>query len=347
MNGTEQITTTPITTEGEAQLNPFPNGWFVVAFSQDVRPGDVRAVRFMNEELVLYRTASGKAQITDAFCPHLGAHLAHGGKVMGEEIQCPFHGFRFNCEGTCTATGYGTKPPPKARLKHWPVDERNGFISVYFDEEGNPPTWFPPTLNRQGWTQYLTAEYELNSHPQETTENIVDMGHFSWVHGYRQLTAESGTTTDGPVLGVHYGFTRNGKEIGRRGDIRVEIRATAYGLGHSYVDTEVPIMGLKVRNFVLPTPIGNGKVKLRLAMAVAELKSSGMVHPLAAIVPRRWLAQIILRTGFKAYCKDVMDDFHIWNNKTYVARPALAKGDGPIGIYRRWARQFYTRQLIG
>lgn len=326
----------------EETLNPYPNGWFVVEFSHNLHKGDVRSAKFMDKELVLYRTESGKPRVSDAYCPHMGAHFAHGGKVLGEEIQCPFHGFRFDCEGTCTATGYGTKPPPTAKLKQWPVDERNGLISVFFDADGNDPDWFVPTLNRDGWTQFLTKEYDLNSHPQETTENIVDMGHFSWVHGYSNLTDESETETDGETIRVHYGFTREGKEIGRRGDIRVFIRAAAYGLGHSYVETEVPVMGLKIRNFVLPTPIGNGKVKLRLAMAIESVESSAKVHPLAAFIPKKWLAQIILRTGFKAYCKDVEDDFDIWNHKKYIMRPPLAKGDGPIALYRKWARQFYS-----
>ena len=38
---------------------------------------------------------------------------------------------------------------------------------------------------------------------------------------------------------------------------------------------------------------------------------------------------------------DAQQDFLIWENKRYLARPALARGDGPIGKFRLWARQFY------
>jgi hypothetical protein len=37
----------------------------------------------------------------------------------------------------------------------------------------------------------------------------------------------------------------------------------------------------------------------------------------------------------------VAQDFVIWENKRYVPRPMLARGDGPIPLYRRWAAQFY------
>jgi hypothetical protein len=43
--------------------------------------------------------------------------------------------------------------------------------------------------------------------------------------------------------------------------------------------------------------------------------------------------------GFKA---DVGQDIPVWNRKLFLAQPALAEGDGPIGAYRRWARQFYA-----
>ncbi|MGB1316685.1 MAG: hypothetical protein ACPG5W_00690, partial [Flavobacteriales bacterium] len=163
-----------------------------------------------------------------------------------------------------------------------------------------------------------------------------------WIHGYSNITEESKTVTEGPVIRVNYGFNRPGKELGKSGDIRVFIHATAFGLGYSYVDTHIPELGLKLKNFVLPTPVEDGKVKLRLAMAVTHVESSAKIHPLAAIIPKKWLTQIILKTGFKGYCKDVQDDFDIWNNKKYIMKPPLAKGDGPIALYRKWARQFYS-----
>jgi hypothetical protein len=50
---------------------------------------------------------------------------------------------------------------------------------------------------------------------------------------------------------------------------------------------------------------------------------------------------IYLRQAFAALANDVEQDFVIWKHKQYVARPALAQGDGPIARYRRWAEQFY------
>jgi len=44
----------------------------------------------------------------------------------------------------------------------------------------------------------------------------------------------------------------------------------------------------------------------------------------------------------REYKTDVYQDFKIWENKKYLIRTHLAPGDGPIGFYRLWARQFYN-----
>ena len=93
-------------------------------------------------------------------------------------------------------------------------------------------------------------------------------------------------------------FDRNGKELGRSGIIRVSAQATAYGLGYSFVDTQVDALGLKLKSFVLPTPIEAGKLQLRLALAIRPIESSRKVHPLATLVPKSLLTKLILWGGF-------------------------------------------------
>src|SRR5678809_465596 len=73
---------------------PFPSGWFRVADAGDVRPGTVRPLRYFGRDLVLTRGADGAPHLFDAHCPHLGAHLGVGGRVVDGTLQCPFHGWR-------------------------------------------------------------------------------------------------------------------------------------------------------------------------------------------------------------------------------------------------------------
>ena len=75
---------------------PIPFGWFALEYSSQLAIGDVQALSYFGRELVLFRTESGEARALDAFCPHLGAHLGHGGVVKGDRIACPFHGWQFD-----------------------------------------------------------------------------------------------------------------------------------------------------------------------------------------------------------------------------------------------------------
>ena len=76
--------------ESRSQVGPdFPIGWFSVGRGRDLGVGEVQRVFAFDRELALYRTRSGTAVITDAFCPHLGAHLGVEGRVVGESIRCP------------------------------------------------------------------------------------------------------------------------------------------------------------------------------------------------------------------------------------------------------------------
>lgn len=53
---------------------------------------------------------SVQVSIVDAYCPHLGANLGVGGRVHGNCIECPFHGWQFDGEtGQCVKIPYAEK----------------------------------------------------------------------------------------------------------------------------------------------------------------------------------------------------------------------------------------------
>ena len=78
---------------------PIPFGWFQVAWPGDVKVGQVVPLQYFGHHLALWRDDDGVAHVNDAFCPHLGAHFGHGGSVDGEDLVCPFHGWRFDADG--------------------------------------------------------------------------------------------------------------------------------------------------------------------------------------------------------------------------------------------------------
>lgn len=316
---------------GSRVLPPYPDGWFGVAFGDELRPGGVLRRRLMGEEVVLYRTRRGLARAVRPYCPHLGAHLGHGSTVEGENLVCPFHRFAFAADGTCVRTGDGA-PPPKTRLSTLEIREVDGIVLVWWDAGDGPPRWEVPSVMDGAFPAPLRRFHRLTAHPQDIVENTVDMGHFTALHGYRSARIRN-LEFDGPAMRADVATRRGFPPLGA---LEFGFAARAYGLGVNSARGVVPSLGLEVQAFFLQTPTGPGELEFR---ALLSLRLRRPRRPAVLARPVAWLATHVIGPTMWA---DVRQDFPVWNNRTYLERPRLARGDGPITPYRRWAAQFYT-----
>ncbi len=328
----------------ETPRMPIPHSWYALVFSDELKPGAVLGRQLAGREIIIYRTKSGVVSAVEAFCPHLGAHLAYGGTVVDEDIRCPFHGFQFGLDGDCTATGYGTKPPKKARLTLIPTRELHGIIFAYHHPQQAAPVWEPPVYDDEGWSPLLHTTLELRDHPQETVENAVDIGHFALVHHYRDVQLRQPIVTEGPVLKIAYSARRATPVLSRFIDHQMmfEMDLLAHGMGYSLVRVNVPAFGIQARLFVLATPTSGDRLNLSLALNLRTGDAFLRGFPLRSLLPHRLLQRLIAGVIFNGFVGDVHQDKPIWENKRYLAQPALADGDGPIGRFRIWSKQFYS-----
>lgn len=317
----------------------------MLASSAGLRRSGVRTAKLGGQDLVIFRTAGGEVAVLDAHCPHLGAHLGHGGRVVGESIRCPFHGFRFSADGRCVATPYPGNPEFTGRIRVWPVRERNGFVLVYYSATGEPPVWEVPILDQAGWLTPKTHSLTLPAHPQETSENSVDLGHFAAVHGYSDVRLVGKVELDGPRLHSSYVALRKFPGLPRklrdRLTLRLEFDVEVWGLGYSLVFIHLPQLGFSARFWVLSTHTDGEVVSLTLASSTERRPTlRGWRRFLPWALMSRILREFILRQAVQ----DVRQDGPIWANKIHRDPPRLVKGDGPIGPYRRYARQFYPAE---
>ena len=117
-----------------------PTGWYQIGWSADF--GDEpTAIRYFGEDLVAYRGEDGSLHVMEAHCKHLGAHLGHGGKVVGDCIQCPFHGWQWGPDGINARIPDQDKPNRSKRLRLWPVMEQHGLVFMWHHPAGEPPAW--------------------------------------------------------------------------------------------------------------------------------------------------------------------------------------------------------------
>jgi cholesterol 7-desaturase len=319
---------------------PVPRGWFAVATSADLPRGRVVRAKIDSEELVIWRTDKGSLCAASAWCPHLGAHLGRVGRVRGEQLECGFHGFRFGVDGHCQATGYGGRVPGRATLRTRQVRETGGVVFGWLDPGGGSPSFEIPDIDLAGWARPVWRKMTFAGHPLETTENSVDFGHLGWMHGYDAVAELEPAHVENATLRARYQMTRGGRSSGLRlPTVRTVFDVSVYGLGVSIVDLTVLTLGVRQRLFVLPTPVGDGMVTLRLGV-------SGSLEPLESMpkalrhLPPALLAPVLSQFTMLGLYYDVAQDRRIWVTKRHVRFPVLVDGDGPIGLYRHWASQF-------
>lgn len=306
----------------------YPHGWFAVAFSDDLAPATVKTVHYFGRDIVLFRTERGVLSAVDKTCPHLGAHLG-GGRVAGECLRCPFHDWGFAADGHVTDVPYAPKIPPKARAKTWHLAERAGVVFVWYGAEGSQPAWALPEVETEGWTPNRSIRWELASHPQEVGENTVDCSHLGPVHHVQRTTVKE-VEREAHRMRVLLHLVATGAAIGMPDEINdVELDVTLNGLGVIVSQTHVITGGLRTRQRINPTPIDEGRIAI---FAVANTKH----------MPDPAYTKEIDEIFWQAFTTDFARDFPIWENKEYLEKPLLAGGDGPIGAYRKWARQFYA-----
>jgi nitrite reductase/ring-hydroxylating ferredoxin subunit len=116
-------------------------GWYQIGYSGQVRAGEVRAIRFFGRSLVLFRTKAGELALLDGRCGHYGLPLA-GGRVRGECIECPWHGWRWSVSGSLSRTPWApVGKNARSRVGSWAVREDGGLVLTWYDADRQRPTW--------------------------------------------------------------------------------------------------------------------------------------------------------------------------------------------------------------
>lgn len=313
---------------------PAPRGWFCVGLSDELQPGQAVPRVLGGRDVVLFRTASGRPALLDAHCPHLGAHLGYGGFLDGEHLVCPFHGFRFEATGACLGPAGTERPPQGADLQTTPVVEQGGLLFAWSDPDHQPPTWRLPAWEEDGWSPIRGGGSTITTHPQETSENSVDLLHFAQVHGYQDVQITEPVHVQGQHLSITYTMRRRFRRAPWL-SIPVTFHVDVWGLGLSIVSIGVPGTPLQARAFILATATRAPQSFVRVA---TQIRFSGPVG--SALTPRNPVTDLTNRALMHNIVNEVEQDREMWEHKAYARTPRLAREDGPIGRYRAYARQF-------
>lgn len=274
-----------------------------------------------------------------AFCPHMGAHLGHGGKVDKCNIVCPYHGWVWSSEGTSVKVPATGKPSTaERRIRKWSVVETNGIIWLWHDAQGREPLYEPPEERRHEHNFLPVSEHTIyrhekaHLHPQFTMENVVDIDHLIFVHGSTLIPEERvkdhlpEIVKNGDRIHVNYPAPNTLNEVIGIGVIRVDFQD----------DPERP-WRTPTRVYANTTPIDDEYSDIFGTVFVEQDREAENGDQ--DIIP---VGRSKKRIAEQAYQNQV--DFFIWDNMVYMNRAPYAPLEGKLFLtMRRWAEQFYPQ----
>eukprot|EP01038_Epipyxis_sp_PR26KG_P014942 gene14942-20100_t len=348
------------------------NTWYHLCDSNEVIAGKVIEIRAIGHVFVLWRNSDGNVVCQDAYCLHLGANLAVGGKVVDNCIECPFHKWKFASDGTVVEVPYISNPsqrPPVKKLKTYPCIEWCGLVCVYFHADDESPEFYPPAfveeeLKRDKWAPGLKWDIGFTTlNPVDWVDQAGDHTHFHTLHcdfliPWTLIPIPQWILKIFPLGICHAVQTFRGDDP----DWIERVKETGWGTGGKQLlfftdqagltwnskplestlsETIEMFTGPAMMTFNIPFKIGAFKV-----FVTTTPVDGGSIMRVRTWVDKRVDNSFVLRilTWFLAgiSASQLWVDIVIMNNKIRLKKPVLQPFDGPYNRTNAWLKQFYS-----
>lgn len=159
--------------------------WYVVAQTPELGPSTVLRRKVLGEWIAIFRGDDGKPAALRDRCMHRNAPLSKG-RVQDGQLQCPYHGWVYDKEGTVVAVpaegDQFTASKRRCAVRYATV-EQDGFVYVRLDRDApadiepyRMPHWDDPAWK----TVRLVNRFRNNV--TNCAENFIDIPHTVYVH---------------------------------------------------------------------------------------------------------------------------------------------------------------------
>ena len=161
------------------------NAWYCAGWDYSVSLGrDAIVPRLIaGERVVLFRKPDGVLVAFEDRCPHRQAALSLGRKE-GDTLRCMYHGLRFGADGRCVEVPGRDRIPDRARVRVFPVVEKDNWIWVWMGEPERADEDLIPFAvgpDAPGWN-IETSEMQVATSYRLEIINLADLSHLTWVH---------------------------------------------------------------------------------------------------------------------------------------------------------------------
>jgi len=158
------------------------NQWYLAAFAEELGAEPLGRT-LLGEKVVFYRRADGQVTALEDRCAHRQAALSQG-RVVGDAIECNYHGLQFDHTGACVCVPGQTRIPNEARVRAYPVRERQGFIFIWMGDADLAAAQTPydfPIIDKPGW-RTLHAQFHGAFDYHLLIDNLTDVSHITFAH---------------------------------------------------------------------------------------------------------------------------------------------------------------------
>ena len=160
--------------------------WIPALLSSELpeRDGAPVRVRLLGENLIAFRTTSGKIGLIQNHCPHRGASLFFG-RNEEEGLRCVYHGWKYDCEGACVdmpSEPAESNFKSKVRATAYPCVERNDVIWTYMGPRRTPPPLPDIEPNMLPRSEYAVQKVLRECNWFQALEGDIDTSHLGFLH---------------------------------------------------------------------------------------------------------------------------------------------------------------------
>jgi phenylpropionate dioxygenase-like ring-hydroxylating dioxygenase large terminal subunit len=239
----------------------FSNVWTPVLPISEIGAAPV-AIELAGELLVLFRDAEDHIVALLDRCPHRSIPLSQGQVTPEGRLECAYHGWQFDSNGSCTRVPLNSlKPTQLSKLSaiSFPTRTIAGLIWVFTGTENPPEPELPPSL-LEAADRYVIYHEIWNGHWTRAIENSMDNVHVPFVHrnsfggGMRDIAQSDA------IVQVDITSTTTGMIVNNRIDTKPFGLEIEWYQPNCIVD-KFDLMGIPLRTHIFAIPINDRQMR--------------------------------------------------------------------------------------
>lgn len=301
-------------------MKSFPESWYPLCRSADVKPGKIKSVRAFEADWIVFRSLSGKASILRRHCPHAGADLSLG-TIQGDCLVCPMHAWRFTLDGRAIHSNRFGK---EIIADHLIAEEYMGIVYAFWGK--SDPFPFPKRWATEDAFHSHVYLFGFSAPYQLAGVNAFDIQHLGPVHRRKLVAAPEIDVHSPSHISIRYKAEVAGRDLRDRLIRLVGLRGVdieVHSHGGSLLIFEHRNAGVSAYISMLP----QGDHYTRVFLSIVRRRSN---QPFANILKRpvQWLENFF-------FCLFAADDLKVLRNARFVTKNWDPHLDAPL--IRWWA----------